>query len=77
MQISERTKAAMAAKKERGEPVGRPRQISEATRQRMIDLRSEGLGWKQIAQALTDEGHKPPRGRSRAWATSTIRKVCA
>lgn len=74
--ISERTKAAMAAKKARGESVGRPREIDQQTRDLIWTLRSKGLGWKMIATELQRLKLKPPRGQSNTWATSTIRRIC-
>ncbi len=57
-QTSERTTAALAAKKAQGHRLGRP--ASEATRAagaRALDLRADGLTWRAVAQALTDEGY--------------------
>ncbi len=57
-QTSERTAAALAAKKAQGPQLGRP--ASAATRAagaRALDLRADGLTWRTVAQALTDEGY--------------------
>ncbi len=80
-QTSERTAAALAAKKTQGHRLGRP--ASTATRlagARALDLRADGLTWRAVAQALTDEGyttregvpwHPPPRTAQPAPSPST------
>jgi DNA invertase Pin-like site-specific DNA recombinase len=47
--------------------------VSAFTVQRIRALRSEGLGWGQIGQRLTLEGHPPPRGA--VWHARTIGKI--
>ncbi len=62
-QTSERTAAALAAKKAQGHRLGRP--ASTATRlagARALDLRADGLTWRAVAQALTDEGYTTREG---------------
>ena len=57
-QTSERTAAALAAKKTQGHRLGRP--ASATTRlagARSLNLRADGLTWRAVAQALTDEGY--------------------
>lgn len=60
--IRQRTRDAMAAKKARGEPVGRPRAMPAATMDRIIVLRREGLSLQAIADMLDAEGTRGPHG---------------
>lgn len=90
-QIAERTRAALAHKRRKGErisryaPVGfdladdgrtlRPNAREAEAVARMRELRAEGLGYHRIAAALTTEGHKPKRAA--AWSAMTVRNVLA
>ncbi|WP_062895665.1 recombinase family protein [Mycobacterium avium] len=51
--ISERTKAALAAKKRRGERIGRPRAASASVVRRIVRDRNVGLTYDAIAFGLT------------------------
>jgi DNA invertase Pin-like site-specific DNA recombinase len=51
--ISERTKAALAAKKRRGERIGRPRVASPAIVRCIVIDRDGGLSFDAIARVLT------------------------
>lgn len=71
--ISERIKRALAAKKARGEPVGRPSSISPELRERIVELAAE-RGYASTARLLNEEG--VPTGRDgRQWWPSTVRGV--
>lgn len=72
--IGERTRSALRAKRERGEPVGRRRVISDTVRARAQELRSYGCTYKQIGETLTSEGHYPPSGLHR-WQVSTLQRL--
>ena len=72
--IGERTRSALRAKRERGEPVGRRRVISDEVRARAQELRSYGCTYKQIGETLTSEGHYPPSGLHR-WQVSTLQRL--
>lgn len=72
--IGERTKAALAAKKARNEPIGRPREASRTVVQRIVADRDTGLSFDRIARALEAEGVLSPRGGSR-WHSSTARRI--
>lgn len=74
--IGERTKAALAAKKARNEPVGRPREASAALVRRIIGERDRGLSFDRIAKALEADGVLSPRGGQR-WHSSTARRIYA
>lgn len=72
--ISERTKAALAAKKERKERIGRPRLAKPGVVQRIVRDRTAGLSYSRIASALTTEGILSPAGRP-TWQASTVRRI--
>ena len=86
---AQRTRAALAVKKSRGERVGSvpfgsrlaPDGVSLEAEQREVAalariqaLRAEGLAFRAIARALESEGHAP---RGRAWHPETIRRAAA
>ena len=70
--ISVRTVEALAAARERGTRLGRPRQIDPALLARVVTDRASGLSLRAIAQALNDDGTPTVRG-GRCWHPATIR----
>ena len=72
--IGERTSAALAAKKARGEHVGRPSLATPAVVRRIVMDRNAGLSFDRIARALTTEGVLSPAGRP-TWQPSTVRRI--
>lgn len=72
--ISERTKAGLAAKKARGEPIGRPRLAKPGVVRRIVLDRNTGLSFGAIGKALEGEGILSPAGRPN-WQTSTVRRI--
>lgn len=72
--ISERTKAALAAKKRRGERIGRPRVASPAVVRRIVADRTAGRTYDAIAAALAADGVLSPLGRP-TWQPSTVRRI--
>ncbi len=72
--ISERTKAGLAAKKARNEPIGRPRLAKPGVVRRIVLDREAGLSFDRIASALTAEGVLSPAGRP-TWQPSTVRRI--
>ncbi|GAA2555394.1 recombinase family protein [Mycolicibacterium diernhoferi] len=72
--ISERTKAGLAAKKRRGEPVGRPRLAKPGVVRRIVMDRDAGLSFAQIARSLEAEDILSPAGRP-TWQASTVRRI--
>ena len=60
--IGERTAAALAVKKANGIKLGRPREISPETVERMQELYERGLSAAAIARRLNEEGVETPRG---------------
>lgn len=82
--ISERTKAALAAKKARGEIMGNPQSpetmnapriakaeaFAESMRSTMEDLLRRGLSQRKIAEELNARGIKSARGKG--WSLSSV-----
>ncbi|BCO38053.1 recombinase RecB [Mycobacterium heckeshornense] len=74
--ISERTKAGLAAKRARGERLGRPRQATPGVVRRIVMDRNTGLSFAKIATTLAAEGILSPAGLP-TWQTSTVRRIYA
>lgn len=74
--ISERTKAGLAAKRARGERLGRPRLATPGVVRRIVLDRNAGLSFAKIAAALEAEGILSPAGRP-TWQPSTVRRIYA
>jgi DNA invertase Pin-like site-specific DNA recombinase len=74
--ISERTKAGLAAKRARGERIGRPRQAPPGVVRRIVMDRNTGLSFAKIATTLAAEGILSPAGLA-TWQTSTVRRIYA
>ena len=72
--ISERTKAGLAAKKQRGERIGRPRLATAGIVRRIVLDRNAGLSFGRIARALEAEAILSPAGRP-SWQASTVRRI--
>lgn len=76
--IGERTKAALAVKRERmresGKSLGRPRILDDSLRQRIVALRESGETFARIAETLNSEGVPTAQGGAR-WYPATVRKV--
>ena len=71
--IGDRTKTALAAVKARGTHVGRKSGVSIETLRLIRALRSSGLSWQKVADALTSEG--VPTGQGGAWHAATVRRI--
>lgn len=74
--ISERTKAGLAAKRARNEPIGRPRLAKPGVVRRIVLDRNTGMSFGKIAAALEAEGILSPAGRPN-WQASTVRRIYA
>jgi DNA invertase Pin-like site-specific DNA recombinase len=75
--ISQRTREGLAVVRKRGKRLGRPVQLAQAVRERIVAERAEGgpEGTLQaIADRLTAEGVPTAQGGVR-WYPSTVRKV--
>lgn len=60
--IGQRTKDALAVKREQGVQLGRPREISSDAVSRIRELDQSGYGASEIARILNREGISTPRG---------------
>lgn len=72
--IGQRTKEALAAKKARGERIGRPRLATAGVVRRIVLDRNAGLSFGRIARALEAEAVLSPAGRP-TWQPSTVRRI--
>lgn len=72
--IGERTRSALAAKKRRGEPIGRPRVASPSVVRKIVKLRDAGNTYDAIASKLTADKVLSPLGKPR-WQPSTVRRI--
>ncbi len=72
--ISDRTSAALQAKKANGHRLGRPRATSDEIVERVMRERGQGRSLRSIAAALNDEGVRNTQG-GKAWYASTVASV--
>lgn len=72
--ISERTKAGLAAKRQRGERIGRPRLAPASVVRRIVREREMGHSFDSIAKTLAGDGVLSPAGRP-TWQPSTVRRI--
>jgi DNA invertase Pin-like site-specific DNA recombinase len=72
--IGQRTREALAVKRQQGVRLGRPRVISAATVAEIQRLRSRGKSLAEIADRLNLQGHATAHGGNR-WYVSTVQSV--
>lgn len=72
--IGDRTRAALAAKKARGESLGRPSQVPVHVRQRILHARRKGTSYRTIAEQLNRDGIPTVAG-GKQWYASTVHAV--
>lgn len=73
--IGQRTKDALAAKREQGVRLGRPQTLSDDVVQRILSARNAGLSFPAIAAQLEADDVPTARGKG-AWRWESVRKVC-
>ena len=72
--IGQRTKDALAVKKQQGVKLGRPRMVGKDVRLRIVEERDEGKTLRAIAEGLNDDGVPTAHGGAK-WHASTVRAV--
>jgi DNA invertase Pin-like site-specific DNA recombinase len=72
--IGERTKAALAIKRDQGVVLGRPRTLPKRVVDRIIRERRCGKTWTAIAEGLNLDGVVTGQG-GRKWWPATVRSV--
>ncbi len=72
--ISDRTSAALRAKRAQGYRLGRPVQLPDMIRQRIVNERAAGVTLTAIADRLTADG-VPTAQRGARWYASSVRAV--
>lgn len=72
--IGERTKAALAVKRDQGVRLGRPRVLSDKVVARIVKERRAGATWTAIAAGLNSDQVPTAQG-GRRWYPATVRTV--
>ncbi len=72
--IGQRTREALAAKRAQGVKLGRPRQLPDEIRARIVSERRQGEPYGRIAERLNAEGVPTAQGGQR-WYPATIRST--
>lgn len=72
--IGERTKAALAVKRDQGVQLGRPRTLSDKVVARIVRERRAGATWTTIAEGLNSDQVPTAQG-GRKWYPATVRTV--
>lgn len=71
--IGDRTRVALAAVKARGTRLGRKANVSDETIRTIRTLRTAGLSWQKIADALESSG--VPTSQGGQWHAATVRRL--
>jgi DNA invertase Pin-like site-specific DNA recombinase len=73
--ISERTKDALAEKKDQGVALGKPSPLPATTRRTIRRLRTKGLGARRITAWLNEHGVPTPNGKGTQWHVTQVQRV--
>jgi DNA invertase Pin-like site-specific DNA recombinase len=73
--ISERTKDALAEKKEQGVQLGKPSPLPTETRRTIRRLRTRGLGARRIAAWLNEHDVPTASGEGKQWHVTQVQRV--
>jgi DNA invertase Pin-like site-specific DNA recombinase len=73
--IGQRTREALAAKREQGVRLGRPQTLPDEVVQRIVAARHAGSSFRAIAAQLEMDGVPTARGGP-TWYASAVRAVC-
>jgi DNA invertase Pin-like site-specific DNA recombinase len=74
--ISERTTAALQVKRSMGIKLGRPSKVTEKARARLLELRSQGLSWTEVAQVMNKERIPSGSGKPQ-WHPYSAQRHCS
>jgi DNA invertase Pin-like site-specific DNA recombinase len=72
--ISQRTREALAVKREKGVALGRPASVEDAAVRRIVRERRRGRSFRAIAESLNAEGVATGHG-GKCWYPATVRAV--
>jgi len=72
--IGQRTKEALAVKREQGVRLGRPPLLSQEVREWAREARAQGLTYEAIACELNAQGISTARGGQ--WRAQAVRQTC-
>jgi DNA invertase Pin-like site-specific DNA recombinase len=72
--ISQRTREALAVKREKGVVLGRPTSVDDSVVRRIVRERKRGRSFRAIAESLNEDGVPTGQGGKR-WYAATVRSV--
>ena len=72
--ISDRTRAALAVARSRGQRLGRPSRQPQAAKDRAVAMHADGTSLRKIAGALTESGIHTATGKT-AWSASSVQAL--
>jgi DNA invertase Pin-like site-specific DNA recombinase len=74
--ISERTCAALAVKKSQGAKLGQPSNVSPEAREKLSELRADGMSWSEVARKMNEAGI-PSGGGTPRWHAASAQRLSA